>query len=131
MCEYVMHRFSTISKGMFELDSRKGGRNRFGNHMKRDPNSNAGNIAFNSNFLQKCAKEIAEGAAYALALDLRPMIFAERSHGGMSKLLTSVFKAGKSVPLDVNIDQNLNAILKGSNDFIREVSVVVAARIPR
>ncbi len=104
MCKYVMNGSCTISKGMFELDTRKGGTNRFGNHIKRHLKSNSGTITFNRNLPQKCAKEIAESVAYAVALDSRPMGFAESSHARKSKLLTSVFKAGQGVPLDVKID---------------------------
>ncbi len=69
--------------------------------MKRQANSNGGTITLNHNLSQKCAKEITEAPAYAVALDLLPMCFAENNHADMSKLLTSVFKAGRSVPLYV------------------------------
>ena len=57
ICKYVLNGFCTISKDMFEFETRKGGTNRFGNHMKRHANSNGDNITFNRNLPQKYAKK--------------------------------------------------------------------------
>ncbi len=93
-----------MRKGMFELDTRKEGINRSGNHMKRHGASDRRMTPFQWHLHKICIAEIEKSSAYTAALDLRLMSFTDQNHAGMKRYVRLVFKSGQSVPLGVNIN---------------------------
>ena len=89
---------------MFELDIRKGGANRLGNHMKQHGASDGGTISFQRNLPTNSAAGTAKAVASAVPHDLCLMSFTDRNKDGMKTYVPAVFKAGPSVPLGVNVN---------------------------
>lgn len=104
VCPYVLNGYCNAGKGILEIDTKKGGTNRFGKHM--DTHTKAEGIQLTQRPLnERCRTAVADAAALAVVLDLRPLGFAA-CHEGIGKYAEAVFKAGQSVPFGANISTN-------------------------
>jgi len=101
VCPYVRNGFCPVEDGMFAIDTRKGGTNRFGRHTDVHK-KNAGFQVVQRQLAEKCRETVSEAAAMAVLMDLRPFGFAE-NHEGIAKYAEAVFKAGQTVPYGANI----------------------------
>ncbi len=88
---------------MFPIDTKKGGTNRFGVHMRTHEKS-TGHTEAEQDLDVKCWDETSRAGALAVILDLRPMRFAEE-HEGIVIFTESIFKAGQTIPYGVSINR--------------------------
>ena len=63
-----------------------------------------GTIKFTRFLNQKCQSDIADSGTLAVALDLRPLSFADNQEE-MVNFAEALFRAGQTVPCKVNIDR--------------------------
>jgi len=104
VCPFVLNGYCEVSKGLLEIDTKKGGTNKFGKHINDHKKAN-GECLIERPLQEKCRASIADAAALAVVLDLRPLGFAE-NHDGIAKYAEAVFKAGQTVPFGANISTN-------------------------
>ncbi len=103
LCLYIFNGNCAPSKGMFPIDTKKGGTNRFGFHMRTHEKSMCPTKGI-QDLDGKCRDETPRAGALAIILDLRPMKFAEE-HEGMAIFAESIFKAGQTIPYGVSINR--------------------------
>lgn len=103
VCPYVSTGFCGLAKGLFQINTRQGGTNRFGRHVNEHERGFANQNTMDQDLSHGCKKDIADAAALAVVLDLRPLSFAENREG-MTSFARSVFLAGQSVPVGVSIN---------------------------
>ena len=101
---YISNENCTVARGLFHIDTKKGGTNRFGVHMRvydelRFPTEQVQDLD------RKCRDEISKAGALAVTLDFRPMRFAEQ-HEVIALFAELIFKAGQTVPFDASINRN-------------------------
>ena len=130
---YVRNGFCAVSKGLFEIDTRKGGTNRFGRHMMEHERTSRTTVSIPQNLATRCRQDIARAAALAVVLNLRPLGFADNKEG-MSAYAEAVFRAGQSVPHGVSINNNsylpCRSTVKNSvADLARQLRETFASRI--
>ena len=99
ICPYVFNGNCAASKGLFPLDTKKGGTNRFGIHIRihEKPDEPA---EVEQDLGVKCRDEVSRAGSLAVILDLRPLRFAE-GHEGIAQFAESIFSAGQTIPYGV------------------------------
>lgn len=103
VCPYILTGFCVMSKGLYEINTRKGGTNKFGQHMTLHERCTSGEVHMERDLNPRCKEEISDAAALAVVLDLRPMGFTENREG-MAAYAKAVFSAGQSVPVGIPIN---------------------------
>lgn len=135
MCPYVRNGFCPISKGLFEIDTKKGGTNRFGRHITEHEKGSGKETRLVQELPSKCRQEIADAAALAVVLDVRPLGFAENK-SGMEAYAGAVFRAGQSVPNGVVISSksylpSRTAVNSSVSRLANDLRKMFAARMER
>jgi len=102
VCPYVMNGFCG-KDGIMELNTSKGGTTRLSRHLhKHEQPVETGQVQ-DKELSDACRRNITDGAALAVILDLRPLGFAE-NNPGIAAFATEVFKAGQTCPTGFTIN---------------------------
>ena len=101
VCPYVLNGFCAIEKGILKLNPGSGGTNKFGRHIEDHDRVRRDAVQFPRALDMPCREEIADAAAKAVVLDLRPLSFTEGA--GMAKYAEAIFRAGQSIPAGVSV----------------------------
>ena len=99
---YVNGRHCSPTRGLFTIDTNKGGTDRFGRHLL-EHEKRTQTVEVQQELGPVCREKLAKSAAIAVLMDLRPLTFAENNLG-MEAYAKSVFEAGQSVSYGVNIN---------------------------
>ena len=102
VCPYVTSGFCPIQKGIMEMNSRKGGTNKFGRHVIEHEDTRGKKEMLERDLEPKCRQKIADAAALAVIQGLRPLGFVE-SNEGIISFASAVFAAGQSVPYGIKV----------------------------
>ena len=100
---YVLNGNCCVDKGLYPIDTKKGGTNRFGSHLRTHEKSET-YLQATQDLDAKCREDISRSGALAVLLELRPMRFAE-DHEGIAQFAESIIKAGQTVPYGVSFNR--------------------------
>jgi len=102
VCPYVLNGYCG-SDGMLEMNTQKGGTNRFSRHMAKHEKQDTTGQVTAQELSTRCRRNITDAAALAVILDIRPLSFTD-NQAGIAAFATQVFKAGQSVPSGIKIN---------------------------
>ena len=101
VCPFVASNHCNAKKGLFAINTKKGGTNRFGRHMAEHEKASESSVTEHE-IGAVCRANISRAGAMAVLLDLRPLTFASENEG-MAAFAKSIFEAGQSVPYGIRI----------------------------
>ena len=102
-CPFVLSGFCRLSKGIFEINTIKGGTNKFGRHVLEHDKAEGIHNHIAQDLNDKCRQSITDATALTVVLDLWSFSFAQ-NNPSMAAYGKAVFKAGQSVPYGVAVN---------------------------